>query len=627
MSVINAHELTMEFLDNVLFSNASFDIEEHDKIGLIGANGSGKTTLFKLIAGEYEPSGGNIFVSSKAKCGYVEQHTCSDFSKTARDELLSVFSNLMQAEKELDALHEQIDKGGNDIDALIEKQFLLNEKYQSSGGLTYRSRAEAMLSGLGFTQNECNLTVDNLSGGQRTKLSLGKLLLSDADLILLDEPTNHLDIKSVEWLEDFLSKYNGTALIVSHDRYFLDKVTTKTMEIENRKIYVRKGNYSVYARLKEEQRQADAKKREQQEKEISRIEGIIKQQKQFNRERNYITIASKEKQIGRIKSEMTELSEEIKPIKLSFTCSEESGNDVLMISDLSKSYGGRILFENIDLNVYKGERIFLLGSNGCGKSTFLKAVLGKIKADNGYCRFGANVKIGYFDQHQEGLASEKTVINEIYDKYPGMTVPEIRSRLGGFRFSGDDIYKRMCDLSGGERARVALLELILKQPNFLILDEPTNHLDIASREVLEDALSAFGGTLLCVSHDRFLVNKLSDKIIILDNGKLKTYNGSYDDYISAIEMPEKKVTKAAEKVNDYKRRKELESLERKKQTRLKRLEAEIEEIEAEKEKTAAELASPEALADYIELLELTEKLNMLSAKQDSLYNEWLELNS
>lgn len=627
MSVISAHELSMEFLDNVLFNKASFDIEEHDKVGLIGSNGTGKTTLFKLIAGIYEPADGGLFISSNAKTGYVEQHACSDFSKTAKEEMLSVFSHLEAMEKELEELHNIIDSSPENLSDLIEKQTALTEKYQSLGGLTFRSRANSMLSGLGFTPEEQNLPVGDLSGGQRTKISLGKLLLSDSNLILLDEPTNHLDIKSVEWLEDFLSKYNGTTLIVSHDRYFLDKVTNKTMEIEHKKITVRKGNYSVYAKLKEEQKEADRRKYEQQSKEVERIEGIIKQQKQFNRERNYITIASKQKQIDRIKEDMVAPDSDEKSMKLKFESNTVSGNEVIIATDLSKSYGEKILFKNVDLKILKGERVFILGSNGCGKSTLLKAVLGKLLPDSGYCRFGANVQLGYFDQIQSGLDSDKTVLEEVYDKFPAFTISQLRGYLGAFKFRGDDINKKMCDLSGGERARTALLELMLKRPNLLILDEPTNHLDIASREVLEEALSGYDGTLFCVSHDRFLVNKLATKILILENGNLISFDGNYDDYAASLNNEKAPDEKKEKKPNEYQLRKERESQERKKKTRIKRLEEEIENTENEKNDVQAILELRETSADYEKLMELTNKLDELTQKQEELYEEWLELNS
>ena len=541
--------------------------------------------------------------------------------------MLTVFSHLMEAERELERLHILIDQGNQDIEKLIEKQVLLTEKYQAEGGLTYMSRVNSMLNGLGFTQEEQNLPVGQLSGGQRTKICLGKLLLSNADLILLDEPTNHLDIKGVEWLEDYLSKYNGTALIVSHDRYFLDKVTNKTMEIEHKKLTVRKGNYSVFAKLKAEQKEADRRKYEQQAKEVSRIEGIIQQQKQFNRERNYITIASKQKQIDRIKEDMIAPESDEKAMKLEFTTAVTSGNDVMMITDMSKAYGDKVLFNNVNVNIFNGDRVFLLGTNGCGKSTFLKVILGKIMPDKGYCRFGSNVQIGYFDQIQAGLDSDKTVLYEVYDKFPAMTVPELRKYLGAFRFSGEDIEKKMCDLSGGERARVALLELMLKKPNLLILDEPTNHLDIASREVLEEALSGYDGTIFCVSHDRFLVNKLATRILVFDNGDIRSFDGRYEDYAVSLENQKQQTEKPQKKINEYQLRKEQESLERKRKTRIRKLEEEIEQIEDRKNEIQAVLDLPETAADYEKLIELTEELNSLNVRQEELYEEWMEINT
>ena len=399
------------------------------------------------------------------------------------------------------------------------------------------------------------------------------------------------------------------------------------MEIVHKKITVRKGNYSVYAKLKEEQRESDRRKYEQQAKEVDRIEGIIKQQKQFNRERNYITIASKQKQIDRIKEDMVAPESDEKAMKLKFEAGAVSGNEVINITDLSKSYGEKTLFRNINLRVMKGEKVFILGSNGCGKSTFLKAVLGKLQADTGYARFGANVQPGYFDQIQAGLDSDKSVLQEVYDKFPAFTISQLRGFLGAFRFRGDAIEKKMCELSGGERARTALLELMLRKPNLLILDEPTNHLDIASREVLEEALTDYDGTLFCVSHDRFLVNKLATKILVLDKGNLTVCNGNYDDYINTLNTAEIKTEKKEKKPNEYQLRKERESLERKKNTRIKRLEEEINNTENEKNEVQALLETPEITADYEKLIELTNKLDELTKKQEELYDEWLELNS
>lgn len=625
MSIVNAHSLTMEFSDRLLFADASFEIGEREKVGLIGRNGTGKTTLFKLIAGSLEPTDGNIFISSNAKTGYVEQHACSDFTKTAEEEMLGVFSDLIRQEREIEEISVMLEHSHSGDAQLIEKQSALTEKFRAEGGLTFRSRVKSMLSGLGFTKEEQNLKVGDLSGGQRTKISLGKLLLSDSSFILLDEPTNHLDIKSVEWLEDFLAKYTGAAMIISHDRYFLDKTTNKTMEIEYKKITVRKGNYSVFASLKAEQEKAERKKYEQQKKEIERIEGIISQQKTFSQERNYITIASKQKQIDRIKAEMTAPESAEKTVKLKFEAEIPSGNDVIIAENISKAYGEKKLFSAPSLNVYKGERVFLIGENGCGKSTLLKTLIGKIQPDSGFCRFGANVRIGYFDQIQSGLNSEKTVLDEVYDKFPSQTVSSVRGSLGAFGFKGDDISKKMQELSGGERARVALLELMMKKPNLLLLDEPTNHLDISSRESLESALTDYDGTVFCISHDRFLINRLATRILVMRNGEIKSFDGNYDDYIASLPNGEAKA-KAKKKPNEYKMRKERESLERKRLTKIKRLEEEIAKAEDEKEALQKILDLPETSSDYEKLLETTTRLDEINKRQEELYGEWLELN-
>ena len=434
MSVINAYDLTFGFLDSTLFSSATFDVEENDRVGLIGANGTGKTTLFKLICGEYEPNSGSLFLSKNTKTGFAEQFACADSNKTVYDELMTVYAPLFRIESELEALHSEIERDPSP--ELIEKQSTLTEKFQSDGGLTFRSMGRSTLIGLGFGESDFNKSVRDLSGGQRTKLSLGKLLLSDANLILLDEPTNHLDIKSVEWLEDFLKKYNGTAVIISHDRYFLDKVTNKTMEIRHKKISIRKGNYSQYIKMRDEQILSDKRRFDNQMKEIKRIEGIIEQQKRFNQERNYITIASKEKQIERLKDDLPETDANIPVMKLDFSVNSESGNEVIIADSLEKSYDGKMLFKNVTLDIRKGERVFLIGPNGCGKSTLLKSLIGRVYPDKGYSKFGANVKPGYYDQEQRGLNLPKSVLQEVYDRFPNFTITQLRGYLAGFLFRG-----------------------------------------------------------------------------------------------------------------------------------------------------------------------------------------------
>lgn len=622
MSVINAYDLTFGFLDSTLFSSAAFDIEENDRVGLIGANGTGKTTLFKLICGEYEPNSGSLFLSKNTKTGFAEQFACADSDKTVYDELMTVYAPLFRIESELEALHSEIER--NPSPELIEKQSALTEKFQSDGGLTFRSMGRSTLIGLGFGESDFNKSVRDLSGGQRTKLSLGKLLLSDANLILLDEPTNHLDIKSVEWLEDFLKKYNGTAVIISHDRYFLDKVTNKTMEIRHKKISIRKGNYSQYIKLRDEQILSDKRRFDNQMKEIKRIEGIIEQQKRFNQERNYITIASKEKQIERLKDDLPETDANIPVMKLDFSVNSESGNEVIIADSLEKSYDGKTLFKNVTLDIRKGERVFLIGPNGCGKSTLLKSLIGRVYPDKGYSKFGANVKPGYYDQEQRGLNLPKSVLQEVYDRFPNFTITQLRGYLAGFLFRGDDINKLMSELSGGERARVALLELSFSHPNLLILDEPTNHLDIESREVLEDALENYDGTMLCVSHDRYFINRLATKILAFDGTNIEPFDGNYDDYINKVMSEQTAKAPAEKKVNEYQLRKERESAQRKRQTKIKKLEQSIAELDIQKEDIQNQLN--ESSSDYESVLALTSRLDELTKQQELLYEEWMNLS-
>ncbi len=612
MSVINAYDLTFGFLDSTLFSSASFDVEENDRVGLIGDNGTGKTTLFKLICGEYEPNSGSLFLSKNTKTGFAEQFACADSDKTVYDELMTVFTPLFRLESEIEALHSEIEK--NPLPELIEKQSLLTEKFQSDGGLTFRSMGKSALIGLGFPETDFNKSVRDLSGGQRTKLSL----------LLLDEPTNHLDIKSVEWLEEFLKKYNGTALIISHDRYFLDKVTNKTMEISHKKISIRKGNYSQFIKLRDEQILSDKRRYDNQMKEIKRIEGIIEQQKRFNRERNYITVASKEKQIERLKETLPETNTDIPVIKLNFSVKSESGNEVIIADSLEKSYNGKTLFKNVTLDIRKGERVFLIGPNGCGKSTLLKTLIGRAYPDKGYSKFGANVKPGYYDQEQKGLNLPKSVLQEVYDRFPNLTITQLRGYLAGFLFRGDDINKLMSKLSGGERARTALLELSLSHPNLLILDEPTNHLDIESREVLEDALENYDGTMLCVSHDRYFINRIATKILAFNGTAIEPFEGNYDDYVSKVMSEQIAKAPKEKKVNEYQLKKERESAERKRRTKIKKLEQSIAELDIKKDEIQKEL--DESSSDYETILTLTSLLDDVTKQQELLYEEWMNLS-
>ncbi len=625
MAVLDVQNLTLSFGENTLFSNVSFDIKEKEKVGLIGCNGAGKTSLFKIITGEYTPDDGACFISKNSHLGYMEQHTCSE-NKTVWDELVSVFDDLMVIEKRLEEITELLTKGEGNQTELIEEQDSLNTVFTRDGGLTYKSMTRSALIGLGFSEDDFSMPTAKLSGGQRSKLILAKLLLSKADFLLLDEPTNHLDIKAVEWLEGFLKDFNGACLIVSHDRYFLDKITTKTVEIENKKCRSYIGNYSEFLVKKAAEQKAVEEKYENDMKEIARLEGIIEQQRQWNREKNIKTAESKEKVVERIKAQLVVPDSKVARIRFDFTPKCVSGEDVLSVSDLKKSFGDKTIFSHANFEVKKGERVFLLGDNGCGKTTLLKVLMKDYIQDDGTFKFGANVFTGYFDQVQAKLDLTKTAIEEVWSSFPSMSETSVRSALAAFLFKDDEVYKNLSDCSGGERARIALLKLMLGKFNFLLLDEPTNHLDAFSREELENTLFDYSGTMLIVSHDRYFINKLATRILELTPTGVNEYLGNYDEYIdrknrvASQEVVEKKET--AKKVNDYLLKKERRSQLLKMKNRLAKVEEEIENTELEIDGINSKLTT----SDYEELMELTAKLDRKTQYRDILYTEWEELS-
>ena len=628
MSLLTAQNLQFGFSDGVLFKDAAFKIENTDRVGLIGANGTGKTTLFKLITGEYSPQEGAIVKSRDLNIGYMEQYLPSNNSVTLYNEVLTVFSDVAEMEKELEEINCRLLDTSDE--KLIERQLFLNEEIERRDGLVYKAKTRSALLGLGFLQDELELPVSALSGGQRSKAALCKLLLSNSHLLLLDEPTNNLDIEAVTWLEDFLAKYKGAFIVVSHDRYFLDKVTTSTMEIAHKKIYFTKGNYTLYHKLKAERELSIEREYEKNITEIKRIEEIIEQQKRFNQARNYVTIASKQKQIDRIKEQLVMPESAAKSVHFSFECDLRAGDEVLITDGLKKGFDGKELFSDLSLTVRRNERVFILGPNGCGKSTFLKIINREISQDKGTFRYGVNVKKGYFAQNIENVNVKKTALDDVWDMYPSMTETEVRSALAMFLFCGDDVYKTVASLSGGEKAKLSLLKIMLKKPNFLILDEPTNHLDISSREVLENALLSFGGTLLCVSHDRYFINKLATRVIYLSHDGAVEIEGNYDDYLNYLENSEKTPETSQKpiekpKVNDYKLKKEQASNERKRLTQLKRTEAEIEEKENRISEIETKLSLPETAEDYKELMKLTEELDALKCELDKAYALWEKL--
>lgn len=625
--LLNCSNIKKMFGDETLFDSVSFNVDDNDKIGFVGANGAGKSTLFKIISGTEQYDEGNIFKNKQLQIGYLEQYACNNSEKTLIDEMTEVFSDIIEAEQELDDIRFDIENNNGNLDYLIKRQNKLNEMIEQRDGFYYKSRVRSMLLGLGFSEDEFSMKVSSLSGGQKTRVALGKILLSNANLLLLDEPTNHLDIQSVEWLEEFLKSYKGAFIIISHDRYFLDRVTNKTFDLENSHFYSFNGNYSFYSEQKEIDKKTQQRRYENTKKEINRLEGIVEQQRRWNREKNIKTAESKLKVIERLEKELVEPEQTENNMFYSFRSCGGGGNDVLITEKLSKSFDENKLFSNADVHIVKGERVFLLGPNGCGKTTFLKIIMGIYEQDSGSYKIGANIFPGYYDQLQENLSLEKSIIDEISDEYPDLTQTQIRSALAAFLFKGDDVFKIIGTLSGGERARVELVKLILKKINFLILDEPTNHLDIESREALEKALYDYDGTMLIVSHDRYFINKLATRIIYMDSDGLTSYDGDYDYYLSksksaAVEEPQ---TKTVSAVNDYQEQKRIAAQKRKAVNRHKKVMELISELEAKIEEKNFELMKPEIATDYIKASEITTELSELNDEVEKLYEEWEQL--
>ena len=630
MALITVSNLSVEFGELLLFDNMNFEIQKGDRIGLIGVNGCGKTTLFKLLTGEYSPSGGDIIINKNITVGYMEQHVCRNLERSAYEEVLSVFSDLLEMEKELEGLNALIGSVSSELEDMVERQSYLHDEFTRRGGLTCRSRARSALLGLGFDDEKMQLPISSLSGGQRAKLQLAKLLLSDAELLLLDEPTNHLDTAAVEWLENYLTDSKCSFMVISHDRYFLDKTTNRTFELENRKMTRYNGNYTAYLPQKQEHELSMQRAYDNTIKEIERLEGIVEQQRRWNREKNIRTAESKLKVIERLEKTLEKPESAPSSIKFDLSVKAQSGDDVLELDGVSLRFGAEPLFENVSMEIHRGERIFILGPNGCGKTSLLKTILGKYRASSGKIRFGVGVKTGYYDQIQTGMDSEKTVFEEISDCFPAMTNTEIRSTLARFLFKNDDVFKPLSALSGGERARVLLTELMLAGSNFLLLDEPTNHLDINSCAALQEALGAYEGTLLIVSHDRYLINALADKIFYLTPNGLQVYEGSYEDFLKKAEPfktnEEKTKTQKGEKQTEYKNKREQDAQRRRDRARLNRLEGEISEKEDNLAGLNEQLTAPDIAADYEKLMELTSAIEAAEKELEALYAEWEEIS-
>lgn len=623
--LLNASRLKKMFSDELLFDEVSFHIDTADKIGFVGVNGAGKSTLFKIILGEMDYDSGSLFQSKETKVGYLDQYACNESERSILEEIKLVFSEIIGIEQELEEIRFDLEQGNGEIESLVARQHELSERFSQMDGFYYRSKIRSTLLGLGFSEEDFELPVSKLSGGQKTRVALGKILLSDANLLLLDEPTNHLDIASVEWLEEFLKSYKGAFVVISHDRYFLDRITNKTFELERGKFRMYAGNYSSYMQQKEIDRKTEQRQYENTMREIERLEAVVEQQRRWNREKNIRTAESKLKVIEKLEKDLEKPVQDPENMFFQFRACPGGGQDVLVVEDLSMGFDQNKLFEQADLHLKKGEKVFLLGPNGCGKTTFLKILLGMYEPLGGTFKIGANIHIGYYDQIQENLDQEKTVMDEIWDTYPQMTQTEIRNALAVFLFRGEDVFKEIKKLSGGERARVELVKLILKKVNFLIMDEPTNHLDIESREALEGALAGYDGTMLMVSHDRYFMNRLADRILYLTPKGIESYQGNYDDFAArrhtqqTEQMQQKEESKG--KI-DYKEQKRLEAERRKWKTRFAKAEEGIAETEQQIEELNGQLLSPEVATDYVRATELTEELGQLQTQLEALYEEW-----
>ena len=549
---------------------------------------------------------------------------------TVYEEVLRGFNNLIQMENQLDIIAQDIHNGKSDINILIKKQQELLERYELLGGLTYKNRIKSAIVGMGFSKEDLDRQVSTLSGGQKSKISLVKMLLSNSKFLLLDEPTNHLDIDSVQWLEDFLISYQGAFIVISHDRYFLDRVTKKTLELSNGKLRMFNGCYSEYLKEKVRTREIEEHHYENTMREIKRIEGIIEQQRRWNREKNIRTAENKQKMVDRLKATLVKPEKEESGIRFNFEIKEESGEDVIIAENLSKSFGEKLIFSGADLHIQKTERVFLLGPNGCGKTTLLKILAGQLIQDTGYIRRGTGLMSGYYDQTLAGLNMQNDVISEVWNAYPKLTQTQVRNALAVFLFTGDDVFKQISSLSGGERARIALLKLMLSGCNFLLLDEPTNHLDAASREALEQALMSYPGTLLMVSHDRYFINRLADRILYMEKGKLLDFDGDYD-YFKQHYIPQQienntELKNDKPKVNIYKLKKENESLIRRTMGQISRLEEDISQQEKKISSLQLKLSTPQIAADYEQICQINSELDEENKTLDDMYVQWEELS-
>lgn len=634
--ILNATNISKSFGSNEIIKDATFLVNEHEKVAIVGVNGAGKTTLLKILTGEESADSGSITLAKDAKLGYLRQINNVDSALSIIDELYTVIEPILNMEKRMSQMQEDMKHlTGSELEELYSSYTALTHSYELMDGYAAKSRVVGILKGLGFEEIDFDRKINTLSGGQKTRVFLAKLLLEEPDIILLDEPTNHLDLRSIEWLESYLLNYKGAVIIVSHDRYFLDKIVSKVIDIENGNVQMYLGNYTDFSNKKQMLLDAKMKEYLNQQQEIKHQEAVITKLKQFNREKSIKRAESRQKQLEKI--ERVEAPQTYSEnMRLSLDISKESGKDVLTVHNLSKSFDHKKLFWDINFEIKRGERVAIIGDNGTGKTTLLKIINGLLEPDTGEVIYGSNVSVAYYDQEHQVLHMDKTLFDELSDTYPEMTNTQIRNILAAFLFTGEDVYKKIADLSGGERGRVSLVKLMLSKANFLLLDEPTNHLDIVSKDVLENALNNFPGTVCYVSHDRYFINKTATRILDLTENRLLNYIGNYDYYIEKREAVEEAAnltsTEQAEKPVDVSESKKewidnKTALAQKKKVKnaLNKCEKEISEIEDKLQAVDEEFANPENASNVGKLMELQKQKEALEKRLDKLMEDWEEL--
>ena len=636
MIVISTNDVKLSYGVDVILKTVTMNINEGDKVALIGANGAGKSTLFKILTREIKEDSGEVYIDKSKTLGYLSQNMNLDTQKTIYEEALSVFQYLIDMETKMIALEEEMNKpyveaNHDEHEKAISDYVSLQERYNFRGGHTYKGEIHKVLTGLGFLEEDFQKRISILSGGQKTRVALAKLLLSSPEIILLDEPTNHLDLDAIEWLEEYLKSYKGTLLIISHDRFFLDSITSHTFEMIKGEIYTYHAPYTKYLELKKKDYEIKLKAFKHQQEEIERQEKVIERYKSFNREKSIRAAESRQKMLDKVER-LEAPPKAINPYKISFSAEVESGTDVLIVDQLGKAYNETKLFSNLSFHIRKGERIALIGENGRGKTTLFKMLLNEVKPDQGDIVIGKNVTLGYYDQEQSNLDPRKTVFQEIHDDFPYLTEREVRTYLGSFLFRGDDVFKEVSNLSGGEKCRINLLKLMLQKSNFLILDEPTNHLDIPSREALEDALLDYDGTIFVISHDRYFLNKVVDNIFELTEGGVQKYLGNYSYYIDKKNNPnrflgiEEQVDKNKTRTQEEKKKRKFKDKEeRDRKKYLKDLEASIETLETEKNDLTLSLTTEEVYSEIAKSLSVSREIEVIEKTLKELYEEWEEL--